>query len=1160
MADYLNDVTGKTINVNGVSYPDRKILEITSPDITATDKPGSNTTELTFTGATGPTTAEDGYVAIASDGDLTYIGGDVDGYALVWNGVEGKWEPGEVAGGGGGSQALDQVLSVGNTTSGFDINLTGGSVIASTDGDVTINDNLVIGGNVQLNTPAPEITTPDIGGSTDSEDITIETGRQTGTGSTGNINLTTGTPTSGTGGSGSVSIQTAANIGATGVTGSITLATGAGNAGASGDVSISTGGGDLGSSGSISLTTGDGDAEGSGSISLTTSDGFSGPTGDIDITVGETSDSPGTLYLRTDNSNSAAISGGIEISTGDNIGAGDSGDISLTAGESTSGDDGNIIFTTAGSETMEVRDANVDVTGTLAVSVDVVAENDIRIAEDSVITSASNAGVGSSLVLPKSGNNLPFKGLIEGLGITFTESAADITISADVDVIASTGVYGSIYIDDGDSAETTIAATNTPVKVAGTTTAGTLNGFSMDSNNRLTYTESAPTELTIICPVTLSKTTSGVEIYNLYLYKNGSEIIGSKFSREMENIDTGSMTVITQVSVSQNDYIELWVENTTGTDNITASQMNMTAFVSGAVPGGFDYVIKSWGELVDAADGYDDTNEVLTLYDASYLIADDIIVPNAWKLELQEGTTVEGSAQLSTSITFDVPDTDGYGGCVLSSYTGRWAVNNLRMINTDNGTLVNCRSAFTSIGLLERCELTGLGNGVDITGSSIALIGNTRFNCDKDHISVKSASAVKVVVDTPTFSNGENCIRVTSGSTLLGGLSVTGAISTSASTVNDILNEGTIGYLKLNSCEFNSTGDSVTNTGTITGSTIVDNTFIAPSADDVFIGITPSRQEPGEATATYHLVKDNLWYNSGLTELAQLPESAQAAGQPSFESEITGTSYTLDPDDDRKTLKFNSASAQTLVIDPNSDTDIDSSSLFNLIQVGLGAVTISPGIGVTVNGSNDTIKMAGQNATGVLWQASSDEWYFSGAAFDEYRQSGALATPEGTVSGPVGAEYISQSTGRAWRKRTGIGVTGWQPEQPLILEADLSGTTLASGDDITLADGYFNDDSAYTIASDEIEVPQTGRYRISVRTEMNSSSANNAIGFDMYVGSTLVISPRGFDSAAANDEEVSIPSKIINVTDTDDKISFQAYVASGTVSLEECYLTLEGPL
>ena len=63
--------------------------------------------------------SEDGYVAIANGGDLTYLSGEIDGYVLAWNGSLNTWEPQSVA--AAGTPNLSQVLGKGNDAGNLNI-------------------------------------------------------------------------------------------------------------------------------------------------------------------------------------------------------------------------------------------------------------------------------------------------------------------------------------------------------------------------------------------------------------------------------------------------------------------------------------------------------------------------------------------------------------------------------------------------------------------------------------------------------------------------------------------------------------------------------------------------------------------------------------------------------------------------------------------------------------------------------------------------------------------------------------------------------------------------------------------------------------------------------------------------------------------------------
>lgn len=96
--------------------------------------------------ALSPSSNEDGYVAIAQGGDVTWIDASTDGYVLTWNSNINSWEPQptqEV----GGQETLAETLAFGNTTDGINIDLNSGSQIVSSDGDVIVNDNINITGD-----------------------------------------------------------------------------------------------------------------------------------------------------------------------------------------------------------------------------------------------------------------------------------------------------------------------------------------------------------------------------------------------------------------------------------------------------------------------------------------------------------------------------------------------------------------------------------------------------------------------------------------------------------------------------------------------------------------------------------------------------------------------------------------------------------------------------------------------------------------------------------------------------------------------------------------------------------------------------------------------------------------------------------------------------
>lgn len=138
--------------------------------------------------------------------------------------------------------------------------------------------------------------------------------------------------------------------------------------------------------------------------------------------------------------------------------------------------------------------------------------------------------------------------------------------------------FGSIYIDT--PVETTLAA-NTPAKAAGTTATMQLAGFSHPSNNRLTYTDATTRVFDVRFDGSVTKSAGGATQSTYYIYKNGSVITGASVGRTIASAsDEGAFAVGGQVTLAQNDYIELWFKTDTG-DDLTAAKGVLSAKVLG---------------------------------------------------------------------------------------------------------------------------------------------------------------------------------------------------------------------------------------------------------------------------------------------------------------------------------------------------------------------------------------------------------------------------------------------------------------------------------------------------------------------------------------------------------------------------------------------------
>ncbi len=87
----------------------------------------------------------------------------------------------------------------------------------------------------------------------------------------------------------------------------------------------------------------------------------------------------------------------------------------------------------------------------------------------------------------------------------------------------------------------------------------------------------------------------------------------------------------------------------------------------------------------------------------------------------------------------------------------------------------------------------------------------------------------------------------------------------------------------------------------------------------------------------------------------------------------TGTSYTLVLTDAGKQVTMTNASASTLTIPPNASVAYDIGTRIQVIQLGAGAVTLTPGAAVTVSSLATTLAMS-QYQVATLIKTATNTW------------------------------------------------------------------------------------------------------------------------------------------------------------------------------------------
>tara|TARA_R110000737_G_scaffold77238_3_gene108355 strand:- start:3866 stop:5443 length:1578 start_codon:yes stop_codon:yes gene_type:complete len=118
------------------------------------------------------------------------------------------------------------------------------------------------------------------------------------------------------------------------------------------------------------------------------------------------------------------------------------------------------------------------------------------------------------------------------------------------------------------SAATAISTVNTPVVVNGSFTAVEASLFTTNVNGRITYNGVRQHNSDITASITF-KSASGTHDFTFYTAKNGVVISGSGVTQEVTATTTANVSLIWDLPLNTNDYVEIWVENNDNSNNVT---------------------------------------------------------------------------------------------------------------------------------------------------------------------------------------------------------------------------------------------------------------------------------------------------------------------------------------------------------------------------------------------------------------------------------------------------------------------------------------------------------------------------------------------------------------------------------------------------------------
>ncbi len=123
--------------------------------------------------------------------------------------------------------------------------------------------------------------------------------------------------------------------------------------------------------------------------------------------------------------------------------------------------------------------------------------------------------------------------------------------------------------------------------------------------------------------------------------------------------------------------------------------------------------------------------------------------------------------------------------------------------------------------------------------------------------------------------------------------------------------------------------------------------------------------------------------DTNTTQLATMAAVYAAVRAPAVVSTKT-TSYTLVIGDAGAILEMNSASAQVFTIPPNASVAFAIGTTLELVRIGAGSVTITPGSGVTLPNAiqpagTSSRTITSQYTSASLYKRATNEWVLTGS-------------------------------------------------------------------------------------------------------------------------------------------------------------------------------------
>ncbi len=150
------------------------------------------------------------------------------------------------------------------------------------------------------------------------------------------------------------------------------------------------------------------------------------------------------------------------------------------------------------------------------------------------------------------------------------------TATYNFDIFANQGILNSVsgvvMTLNGNSTDTSLSSgTPTPINTGGGATLQAGVRYTTTTGGRATYLGTKQVYVSLHSSLTYEKKGGGTDTYNFYYYKNGVLLPGSQtevVGRSAGVQDEGVIALVYGTLMTQNDYIEIYVENVASNDNM----------------------------------------------------------------------------------------------------------------------------------------------------------------------------------------------------------------------------------------------------------------------------------------------------------------------------------------------------------------------------------------------------------------------------------------------------------------------------------------------------------------------------------------------------------------------------------------------------------------